>query len=54
MELQRQPIRSLRSSRGGWSVPRPGRFIPGKDQAPIEVYVDAYDFLVGCLEGKEQ
>ena len=54
MEVQIQPFRSLGSRRGGWSVPHRSRFIPGKDPVPIEIYIDAYDFLVGRLEGKKQ
>lgn len=54
MEVELQPIRSLGSRRGEWSVPRPGRFIPGKYPVAIETYINAYDFLVGCLEGKKQ
>ena len=54
MEVQLQPFRSLGPRRGGWSVQRPGRFIPGKDPVPIEIYIDAYDFLVRYLEGKKQ
>jgi hypothetical protein len=54
VEVQFQTIRSLGSRRGEWSVPRPGRFIPGKDPEEIENYIDAYDFLVVYLEGKKQ
>lgn len=54
MEVQFQPIRSLGYRRDEWSAPRPVRFIPGKDPVAIETYIDAYDFLVGCLEREKQ
>jgi hypothetical protein len=52
--VQLQPLRRLGSRRGGWSVPRPGRFIPEKDPVPIEIYIDSYDLLIGYLKGKKQ